>query len=155
VAQKYPAVIFNFVGDGPLRKQAEELANKNECIHFLGHIVDPIRLSNIRRESSLFLNTSLHETASLTIMEAMASALPVVSSDIPSVRELLGDLGYYYSIDNPNYCVDLIVDLLLSTHVLTDNSMLLFERTNMLFSKERLIHELLDCYAVVSITNTF
>ncbi len=82
-------VYLVLVGEGPVRDQLAELAQSFGCrdrIIFLGHRTDAVALTN---QFDVFCLASSFEGMSNSLMEAMASAVPVVVSDIPSNRELV------------------------------------------------------------------
>lgn len=71
-----------FVGDGPLRAQAEDVlerAGVRDLAWFAGERAD---VPNIMRGLDCFALPSLAEGVSNTILEAMASGLPVVATDV-------------------------------------------------------------------------
>ena len=66
---------------GPLRDR----------VHFLG-FVPPERLPRIYRSAEIFTSPAVGgETFGIVLLEAMASALPVVASDIPGYRAVLAE----------------------------------------------------------------
>ncbi len=77
------------VGDGEDRGRLEELvrrAGSTRCVHFLG------RRDDVRELLSQFCclwQGSAREGCSNSILEAMASGLPVIASDIPGHREII------------------------------------------------------------------
>jgi glycosyltransferase involved in cell wall biosynthesis len=79
-------------GDGALRGQLETLAEElgiRKQIKFLGNLArtDLLRLY---RQAAVFTFSTKGEGSPLALLEAMSCALPVVASDIPGVREVLG-----------------------------------------------------------------
>jgi L-malate glycosyltransferase len=79
------------VGDGPLRPDLEELAralNVDGRVRFMGVRSD---VAAILRASDVFAMTSLSEAASLTLLEAMASELPVVVTAVGGNPEIVRD----------------------------------------------------------------
>lgn len=68
-----------------LRQLAYEL-NVGERVHFLGYRTD---ILDIYKIADLFLFTSYQEGLPVAVMQAMASRLPVVASDIRGNRDLL------------------------------------------------------------------
>lgn len=82
---------LEFVGDGPLRGQLEELAerlNLTSRVTFLGFRRDvPRRLA----EAQLFLLISKWEGFPRSILEAMRAGLPAVASDVGGVQESVVD----------------------------------------------------------------
>lgn len=77
-------------GDGPLRKKMEDkvTAQKIANVHFLGYRKD---IPQILRGSDLFVLVSLREGLPRSVMEAMATGIPVVVSDIRGCRDLVED----------------------------------------------------------------
>jgi len=81
---------FLILGDGPERKACEELAAKTPTLygrtHFVGHQPDP---REHYRAMDAFCISSDTEQMPIALVEAMASALPVVSTDVGDVRAML------------------------------------------------------------------
>src|SRR5439155_17257540 len=78
-------------GDGPMRSDLEAQARAlgiGNRVRFLGVRDD---VADLMRAADLFALTSLSEAASITLMEAMASALPVVVTDVGGNAEIVRD----------------------------------------------------------------
>lgn len=79
------------VGDGEkmaeLKRQAENYHSKNN-IHFLGKRND---VKEILKISDIFVLPTLGEGMSNAILEALASSLPVITTDIPVNKEIITD----------------------------------------------------------------
>jgi glycosyltransferase involved in cell wall biosynthesis len=91
VAKMRPDADLLLVGDGPLRQQLEAAATRlgiAERVRFMGVRSD---VADILRASDVFAMTSLSEAASLTLLEAMASELPVVVTAVGGNPELVRD----------------------------------------------------------------
>ncbi|KRF36860.1 glycosyltransferase family 4 protein [Nocardioides sp. Soil805] len=69
-----------------------ELAHR---VHFLGQVNDPELIEAEYRRASVFLFPSHYEASPLPPVEAMRYGCPVVSADIPSLRERCGDAVLY------------------------------------------------------------
>lgn len=82
VVRENPAFILEIAGDGTclsaLRGLVDELDLANH-VHFLGQVRD---VSRLLARTSLFVLPSLSEGISLTILEAMARGLPVVTTRV-------------------------------------------------------------------------
>lgn len=93
VNKKMPHVRFVIVGDGhgkllgDAKKRVSDLG-LNDVIHFTGHRTD---LLNIYASLDLFLMTSRTEGLPNTVLEAMAMEVPVVSTRVAGVPELIDD----------------------------------------------------------------
>jgi glycosyltransferase involved in cell wall biosynthesis len=89
-AEGIPARL-TFVGDGPLREELESLASA-------GGIADSVTFAGTAADVRPFLSrfdvvagASLREGLPLSVLEAMASGLPVVTTDVGGNREAVED----------------------------------------------------------------
>lgn len=85
--RELPAAELELFGDGPLRGELEQLARAlgiHARVHFRGHCA---RVAEALAECQLLAMTSNHEGFSLSILEAMRAALPVVVTDVGGNRE--------------------------------------------------------------------
>ena len=90
-ARECPEARLLIVGDGPLRGSLEELAGElsiRERTTFLGERKDIPRLL---QAMDLFTLPSLTEGTSLTLLEAMATGLPVVATAVGGTPEVVAD----------------------------------------------------------------
>ncbi|MFO0804940.1 MAG: glycosyltransferase [Gemmataceae bacterium] len=88
-APDLPGVVLRMAGDGPLRGNLEALARElgvAERVEFLGVRSD---IPELMRQADVFALTSLSEAASLTLLEAMATGLPVVVTDVGGNGEIV------------------------------------------------------------------
>jgi len=88
-AADLPRVDLLLVGDGPLRGELEDLAAElrvADRVKFLGIRTD---IPELMRAADAFALTSVSEAASLTLLEAMASGLPSVVTDVGGNPELV------------------------------------------------------------------
>jgi glycosyltransferase involved in cell wall biosynthesis len=88
VSKSFPKAQLLIIGDGPERKHLESVAVQN--IVFLGNRSD---VPAILRGLNIFVLPSLNEGISNTILEAMATALPVVTTRVGGNVELVQE-GY-------------------------------------------------------------
>lgn len=78
------------VGDGPQRQRLEALAGHDEAITFTGAVDDEQKRRWLRRASAVLAPALRGESFGLVLLEAMASEVPVVASDIEGYREAAG-----------------------------------------------------------------
>ena len=93
VINKCPNTCFLIVGDGTLRHQLEELACKLgviKYVRFVGSISNE-EMPKFLGLSHIYVSTSLSDTRSVSLLEAMACALPVVVTDLEGNRECVED----------------------------------------------------------------
>lgn len=91
------------VGDGPRRSELKELVsrkNLSDRVTVTGFVdsIDPYYAV-----ADAFVSSSSKEGLPTTHIEAMAAELPIVSTDIPGVREIVEDetTGYLCPVGNP------------------------------------------------------
>ena len=89
LAREIPGLRFVIVGDGPLRPslaaQAQRLGLSDRVV-FAGELAD---VSELLRGASLFWLTSRWEGLPNVVLEALASGVPVVATDVGGTRELV------------------------------------------------------------------
>lgn len=91
IAPAFPDVDLVLAGDGPLRIDLETLAQTlriSRRVRFLGVRRD---IPAILKASAVFCLTSVSEAASLTVLEAMASGVPTVLTNVGGNPELVED----------------------------------------------------------------
>ncbi|VAX38257.1 hypothetical protein MNBD_UNCLBAC01-2034 [hydrothermal vent metagenome] len=106
-------VKYFLIGDGPLRKELEEYVEKlglGKYVQFLGIRHDVPLLLKI---SNIFILPSLREGLPLVIIEAMASGLPVIATDVGGTSEVVkeGVTGLLVPAKDVQKLIDAVVTL--------------------------------------------
>ncbi|KAH9387156.1 phosphatidylinositol N-acetylglucosaminyltransferase subunit A [Nematocida major] len=86
-----PRIRIVIAGDGEKRELLEQTVDRHKLkdkVSFLGG-VNPSEVKNVLNRSNLFLNTSLTEAFCISIIEAAACGLYVVSTDVDGISEVL------------------------------------------------------------------
>jgi glycosyltransferase involved in cell wall biosynthesis len=89
VIDECPNTYFLIVGDGALRRHLEELGCKlgvAENVRFVGSVSNK-EMPRFLEVSDVFVSSSLSDTRSVSLLEAMANGLPVVVTDIDGNKE--------------------------------------------------------------------
>ncbi len=77
------------VGDGPLKEQIEDLANRlGVNLHLLGNLPHD-QLPGLLNSSEIFLLLSQYEGHPKVLLEAMSCGLTVIGANSPGIRELI------------------------------------------------------------------
>jgi glycosyltransferase involved in cell wall biosynthesis len=90
---KYPQIYLKIMGDGNAREKLEQYVQElkqEKNIEFLGRIPHEIVLPYYQ-EASLFAFPSLNEGMSNAMLEALATGLPLISTDTGGASELISD----------------------------------------------------------------
>jgi len=80
-------------GDGPLRKDLESLAERLRVKCIFTGALDHKKIPVLLKSLDIFCFPSLWEGLPSALIEAMAAGLPVIATDIPPHKEVLGDTG--------------------------------------------------------------
>ncbi|HEY3251599.1 MAG TPA: glycosyltransferase, partial [Ignavibacteria bacterium] len=142
IRDKIPAKLL-LIGDGPERSNTEYLAKElgiDSDIKFYGEQESFVEILSI---ADLFLMPSQSESFGLSALEAMACAVPVVSSNAGGLPELNlhGDTGYIAEIGDIDKMADYALQLLQDEKkykIFSENA---HERSATMFSVEKVVPE--------------
>lgn len=87
----------------------------------LGAFVPNDQIVDVLRQSDVFVFASSCENLPITLLEAMASGIPIASSDRGPMPETLGPDGFYFDPEDPS-SIALAVDKLISAQIHSDSS---------------------------------
>jgi glycosyltransferase involved in cell wall biosynthesis len=136
-------LIALIVGDGPDRKPLESLAKKmslNDRIRFLGQRNDVIQLLELM---DVFVFSSGGEAFSITLLEAMAKAKPVVAFDVEGVNEAVvsNETGFLVPFGGVEEFAKKIALLLESPELAQRIGQSAFERVSAMFDLKKNIQK--------------
>lgn len=92
------------IGEGALRGELERLARLlrlSDRVHFIGEI-PPMDVASLLNSGDVFVFPSSHEAVGLALLEAMSAGIPIIASDIPSSRDILGQNGVLLNLAHPS-----------------------------------------------------
>ncbi len=102
VRQAFPETFLIIVGDGPERENLESFASKlglSSYVIFTGFRED---IHNYMKIIDVFLLTSFSEGTAMTLLEAMASSLPCIVTEVGGNPEIVKDEETGFVIPNDN-----------------------------------------------------
>jgi L-malate glycosyltransferase len=101
-------VIYTIHGEGPLEERIRDLIRERGLQSVVKLVPPTQEVPSVLCRNDVFLMPSLWEGQSNAIIEAMASATPVLASDLPVFREVVGDGGRYFRAGDPVALADAI-----------------------------------------------
>ncbi|MFH1613039.1 MAG: glycosyltransferase family 4 protein [bacterium] len=148
IAKKYPQAKFLIIGDGKLRPSLEKLAQELGIISqtfFLGFKKD---MDKIYADLDLVVISSLNEGSPVSIIEAMAAAKAIVSTNVGGVPDLIknNETGVLVPSKNPDALAQEIIALLENPDKRKKMGILAKENATYQFSKENLIKNTENLY---------
>jgi glycosyltransferase involved in cell wall biosynthesis len=103
IQDRFPAARLTVAGDGSQRRQLEALAAHLglERAHFVGR-VEPERMPELYADADLYLNASSIDNMPVSIIEAFAAGLPVVSTRAGGIPYIVedGETGVLVDLDD-------------------------------------------------------
>ena len=126
-------IILKLIGSGnsdelnKLKKKIHDVDPMGKIIKYLGYVSHD-ELPSHYFSSNIFLFASTCENMPLTLMEGMASGLPIVCSDSGPMPEILGDAGEYFDPENIENIAKVIQTLIESPKLRSKKAKKAFER---------------------------
>ena len=140
---------IDVVGDGPERSSLEKLARSlglEDSIRFHGQRHD---IAAVLAESSMFVLPSLTEGISLTLLEAMATGLPVVACRVGGNPEVVvdGQTGILVPPDDPLAIAEAMIRIHFDADLAKRMGCAARERVEQLFCVRRMVGQYEQLYA--------
>jgi glycosyltransferase involved in cell wall biosynthesis len=113
VAKKPVGIKFRIVGEGPYKKYLEDLVRSKGLTRYFEFTGKVPRVSDILKEGGIFVRPSLTEGMPLTVLEAMASQLPIIATRVAGTSELIvhNETGLLVEPGNARQLADAILFL--------------------------------------------
>lgn len=107
-------ILLEIIGDGELREELQTFVNAmnlKEKVRFVGRTAYVIEAL---RGADCFILSSKYEGFGLVILEALFSQIPVIASDIPTTREILGnEYPYLFKVGDDEKLSELMHDVVI------------------------------------------
>jgi glycosyltransferase involved in cell wall biosynthesis len=140
-------VLLLIIGDGPERAQLEEKTRAcgvEAYVRFLGHRDDARRWL---AGCDVYVNSSISEGVSLTILEAMAAGLPIVATGVGGTPEVVdATCARLVSPRDANALAAALLDLARQPAARDQMGRAARTRVEALFTLERMVDEYRDVY---------
>lgn len=104
LADDHPDLRLVVTGEGPCRDDLAARARRLDVadrVTFTGYLPERADVHAVLSRLDLYAMPSHHEGFGVAALEAMAAGLPVVASDIPPLREVVGDAGVFVDPADP------------------------------------------------------
>lgn len=85
--------LLKIAGDGPLKDNVVDAANKFTTISYLGNLTNKEVISELQKSQALLFPSIWYEGMPMTILESLAASTPVLASDLGAMTSLIND-GY-------------------------------------------------------------
>lgn len=113
LVQKRKDIFLKIIGDGTLKKDIESFIKKNRLeshVFLCGSLPHNARLYE---DTDIYIQPSVFEGCSITILEAMGTGIPVIASNIDGPKELIipGKTGILVPPKDPDALKEAILDL--------------------------------------------
>ncbi len=149
VTSRYPNVIFIYIGDGPLRNEVSKIVSNNDRVKLFGWRDD---IPELLSKMDIFFLPSRWEGLPRTVLEAMASGLPVVASCVDGTSEVVKEslTGYLVSPDDTERYANKLSVLVEDKNLSERMGKRGRERVEKYFSYDNMIRTTLDLYRKLS-----
>ena len=114
IVKGHQNIKVKIIGEGNMGAELKALAEKlkvSEYIEFLGYVPHN-EISNYYSTSDVFVLPSRNEGMSNTVLEAMASGLPVITTDTGGTRELIDGNGIIVPIEDSDVISEAVLRLI-------------------------------------------
>jgi glycosyltransferase involved in cell wall biosynthesis len=138
---------LSIAGDGNLLYSLQNLARKlnvANSVFFLGR-VPAEQMPQVYRDNDIFAMSSEHEGMSNAMLEAMASGLPIITTDCEGVEELIADNGIVVEKAQADQIAAAIKSLADDQRTYTQMSIAARKQAEK-FSWKNVASQYLDCY---------
>lgn len=148
LAKKHPKITFLLIGNGALDKELRDevkLLGITDQVSFMG-LLRRQEVYEILHILDVSIMVSLWEGFCNAIVESMAAGVPVLVSDIPTLKEVVGDAGLYFRAGNPIDLARKLEQLIIDKDTRTEYGNLARDRCFRLYDVEKAIEKYEEVY---------
>jgi len=111
--------------------------------------IEPDSLPAVYQLADIFFYSSLYEGFGLPPLEAMASGVPVIASDIPALKEILGEAAFYVDAHSPENMAEALKNLLENKQLRSNMIQKGFEKSES-YSWQRVTNRMISVYESIA-----
>ena len=100
------------VGDGPCHEQLKSESNAlglSDCVIFSGQVPDP---ETYYAKADVYVQTSFREALPLSVLEAMASGLPIVATNVGGLKDVVDGNGVLIEAGDDEALLSAMLDMM-------------------------------------------
>ncbi len=117
VREKHPNVKYilkSIIRSDPQLQRIADALKVSEFIEFVSKNIDYKELAELHSSADIFISVPTSDSSSVSLLEAMASGLPVIVSDIPANHEWITDgwNGFIVPVRDPEKLAEAILHLI-------------------------------------------
>ncbi|MCR2045373.1 glycosyltransferase [Anaerosalibacter massiliensis] len=138
-----------FIGTGSLEDDLISLSKElglSHRVHFLGYRND---INRIMKTVDIYVQSSYWEGFGIAALEAMASGIPVIASDVPGLSEVVKGGGVLFPKGDFNFLANIIEEICISEKRYTDIAKRCKLKSEK-FSIEEMINQYINIYIDLS-----
>jgi len=140
---------YQIIGEGPLRNKLEGMAKSfkiKDVIHFTGRLED---VGERLQHFTIFLSCSISESFGMAVGEAMAVGLPIIASDIETLKNLTGECAILVDPAKPVEIKKTIIKLIEDEKLRENLAGCAKERIRESFTESAMTEKTIDLYKKV------
>ena len=149
--QGYQDLKFNIAGTGPYEQSLKDLViklNINDSVEFMGPVFGDKKIQFWHDATILVFPTYFDEGLPYTLLEALASGTPAITTRVGGIPEVIDDgmQGFFVEPKNPEAIATIIKTLISDKSLLKNLSEECIKRANAHYSIERLSNQIENIY---------
>jgi len=150
IVKEFPKTRLLIVGSGPLKKWYQKFIKDEikDRIYFVG-VSPPEKLPRYYASSHIFISPATQgESFGIVLLEAMATGIPIIASDIPGYRQVMedGKEGFFVPPENPEEIANATIQLLENNELRKEMGRKGREKVLMCYSWEKISQMVEDYY---------
>lgn len=137
-------LLCGFDEDSKAKSYVDELSLQHRVL-FPGWVGNEEK-ENLFKDTRLCVLPSYFEGLSMTVIESIAHGIPIVTTNISTMSEILGDDIHLIEPGDVSDLAETIYELIVNDSKRLEQSRLVYERSRLLFSIEKNINNTIDVY---------